>query len=158
MVRLQHIKKGQTTITCSALDGSGKSSQFLLTVKQQATSVTIDKTAVTVYIGKTETVTAKVLPDTADNKALNWEIDDSDVATVSSGRITGKAVGTATVRATTRDGSNITKEIKVTVLQQINTITLDKTSETLKSRTECNTRSIDKSDKAIKCRIGLVFG
>lgn len=125
-------KKGQTTITCSALDGSGKSSQFLLTVKQQATSVTIDKTAVTVYIGKTETVTAKVLPDTADNKALNWEIDDSDVATVSSGRITGKAVGTATVRATTRDGSNITKEIKVTVLQQINTITLDKTSETLK--------------------------
>lgn len=125
-------KKGQTTITCSALDGSGKSSQFLLTVKQQATGVTIDKTAVTVYIGKTETVTAKVLPDTADNKALNWEIDDSDVATVSSGRITGKAVGTATVRATTRDGSNITKEIKVTVLQQINTITLDKTSETLK--------------------------
>lgn len=125
-------KKGQTTITCSALDGSGKSSQFLLTVKQQATSVTIDKTAVTVYIGKTETVTAKVLPDTADNKALNWEIDDSDVATVSSGRITGKAIGTATVRATTRDGSNITKEIKVTVLQQINTITLDKTSETLK--------------------------
>lgn len=125
-------KKGQTTITCSALDGSGKSSQFLLTVKQQATSVTIDKAAVTVYIGKTETVTAKVLPDTADNKALNWEIDDSDVATVSSGRITGKAIGTATVRATTRDGSNITKEIKVTVLQQINTITLDKTSETLK--------------------------
>lgn len=125
-------KKGQTTITCSALDGSGKSSQFLLTVKQQATSVTIDKTAVTVYIGKTETVTAKVLPDTANNQTLNWEIDDSDVATVSSGRITGKAVGTATVRATTRDGSNITKEIKVTVLQQINTITLDKTSETLK--------------------------
>lgn len=125
-------KKGQTTITCSALDGSGKSSQFLLTVKQQATSVTIDKTAVTVYIGKSETVTAKVLPDTANNQALNWEIDDSDVATVSSGRITGKAVGTATVRATTKDGSNITKEIKVTVLQQINTITLDKTSETLK--------------------------
>lgn len=125
-------KKGQTTITCSALDGSGKSSQFLLTVKQQATGVTIDKTAVTVYIGKSETVTAKVLPDTADNRVLNWEIDDSDVATVSSGRITGKAVGTATVRATTRDGSNITKEIKVTVLQQITAISLDKTSETLK--------------------------
>lgn len=126
-------KKGQTKITGSALDGSGKSNAFTLTVKQQATDVTIDKTAVTVYVGKSETVTAKVLPDTTDNKAVSWEVDDSSVAFVSSsGRITGSALGTTTVRVTTKDGSNITKEIKVTVLQQINTITLDKTSETLK--------------------------
>jgi len=133
------LKQGKVTIYCKALDGSGKQSSFNLTINELAKDITIEQEDVIAYIGKDTVVTTKVTPDTATKKTLSWSSDDTAIATVSGGtktedgilytigRIRGVAPGTTTIRCTTQDGSNIEKQIKVTVVQQITNITLDKT-------------------------------
>ena len=134
------LKQGKVIIYCKALDGSGKQSQFNLTINELAKDITVDQTNVVAYIDKDTVVKTKVTPDTATKKTLSWSSDDTSIATVSGGtmtvdgisytigRIRGVAPGTTTIRCTTQDGSNIEKEIKVTVVQQITNITLDKTT------------------------------
>lgn len=134
------LKQGKVIIYCKALDGSGKQSQFNLTINELAKDITVDQTNVVAYIDKDTVVKTKVTPDTATKKTLSWSSDDTSIATVSGGtmtvdgisytigRIRGVAPGTTTIRCTTQDGSNIEKEIKVTVVQQITNITLDKTA------------------------------
>ena len=125
------LKQGKVIIYCKALDGSGKQSQFNLTINELAKDITVDQTNVVAYIDKDTVVKTKVTPDTATKKTLSWSSDDTSIATVSGGtmtvdgisytigRIRGVAPGTTTIRCTTQDGSNIEKEIKVTVVQQI---------------------------------------
>jgi uncharacterized protein YjdB len=60
-----------------------------------------------VNTGSTVLITANVLPANATNKTLNWSSSDPAVATVNSnGLVSGMAVGTATITATSTDGSN----------------------------------------------------
>ena len=68
------------------------------------------------------------MPDTASNARLTWTVLDGSIASVGNGRITGKAVGTTTVSCTTQDGTDISKIIRVRVLQQITSIMLDQTN------------------------------
>ena len=125
---IQTLKKGETTITCKATDGSEKTKSFLLRVKLPVAQLVVDKDAVVVYVKKNQKVTATVLPQDASNGALLWESENPTIATVSnSGNITGVSAGTTTVKCTTKDGTNLTKEIQVTVLQQISNIDLDQT-------------------------------
>ena len=56
-------------------------------------------------IDTTKQLTATITPDNASNKNVLWESSDTDVATVSStGLVTAKGVGTATITVTTVNG------------------------------------------------------
>lgn len=75
----------------------------------------------------TKQLTAVVYPTNAANKNVTWKSNNNDVATVdSTGLVTAKAVGTATITATTEDGghtdtcvvtvtNNATKEVTMFV-------------------------------------------
>ena len=80
----------------------------------QATGVTLDKTLASVKQGKTLTLTATVAPANATNKNVTWSSNNTSVATVSDGVVTGVAPGTAEITATTVDG-NHTASCTVTV-------------------------------------------
>lgn len=71
------------------------------------TGVGVVPAAVSVAVGAKVTLTAVVIPATADDKSVTWSSDDTDKATVnaSTGEVTGVAEGTATITATTTDGS-----------------------------------------------------
>ena len=70
------------------------------------TGVSLNKSATTLEVGDTETLTATVAPANADNKNVAWSSDDEDVATVdSNGKITAVAAGSANITVTTQDGS-----------------------------------------------------
>ena len=56
-----------------------------------ATGITLDKTALDMYIGDTVTLTATVTPAAATDKTVTWSSSDTSVATVDNGKI--KAVG-----------------------------------------------------------------
>ena len=59
---------------------------------------------------------ATVLPENADNKEVTWASSDETVANVSeAGLITAKAAGTATIKATAKDGSGVSGELVITV-------------------------------------------
>jgi uncharacterized protein YjdB len=69
-----------------------------------ATGVSLNKTSTTLAIGGTETLTATVLPASA-NQSVTWSSSSTSVARVSdAGVVTAVSAGTATITATTEDG------------------------------------------------------
>lgn len=97
------LKAGTATITAKALDGD-KTATFTLTVKEAATSVTLNKTAIELSVGASETLTATIAPSGADD-AVEWTTSDESVATVDeNGKVTAVKAGTATITVTTKNG------------------------------------------------------
>ncbi len=69
-------------------------------------SVSLSKATDTLTVGGTDTLTASVLPADATDKSVTWSSSAPGVATVSqTGLVTGVSAGTATITATTADGS-----------------------------------------------------
>ena len=68
------------------------------------TGVVLDKQAVTIEAGKTETLKATVNPQNATDKTVSWDSSDKTVATVSHGVVTGLKAGTTTITVKTKDG------------------------------------------------------
>lgn len=84
------------------------------------TGIALSKTATSIPVGSTETLTATVSPSTAANPSVSWTSNNTAVATVnaSTGQITAVAKGTATITATALDGSGVTATCTVTVIQE----------------------------------------
>lgn len=80
-----------------------------------ATSVALDQTEAELTEGETLQLTATVLPDDATDKTVTWASSDENVATVENGVVTAVAEGTATITATTVDGSNLSASCALTV-------------------------------------------
>ena len=145
------LRPGTATVTATA---EGKSGTCAVTVKAKAvnvTEVTLDKTELTLTEGETETLTATVKPDNADNRKVTWSSDKTDVATVDGvGRVTAVKAGEAVVTVTTEDGGK-TATCKVTVKAKtvsVTEVTLDKTELTLtEGETETLTATV-KPDNA----------
>lgn len=78
-----------------------------------ATEITLDKEAMTVSAGETDTLTPTVTPYFASD--LVWETTDSAVATVKDGVVTGLAEGVVTITARAAEGSDVKAECTVTV-------------------------------------------
>ena len=128
------LRPGTATVTATA---EGKSGTCAVTVKAKAvnvTEVTLDKTELTLTEGETETLTATVKPDNADNRKVTWSSDKTEVATVDgAGRVTAVKAGEAVVTVTTEDGGK-TATCKVTVKAKVigvTEVTLDRTELTL---------------------------
>ncbi|MBQ2307116.1 MAG: Ig domain-containing protein, partial [Clostridia bacterium] len=69
------------------------------------TGVTLDRSELTLSVGKTGVLKATVTPSNAANKTVVWSSSSETVATVSAdGVVTAVAEGSATITATTADG------------------------------------------------------
>ena len=86
----------------------------LLCIKLDPSSVALNKTTLTLDPGKTETLTATVLPSDASDKTVTWTSSNTSAATVSDGTVTAIAPGTATITATTVNGKTATCDVTVT--------------------------------------------
>lgn len=80
------------------------------------TGISLNKTADTLTVGETETLSAIITPSNATNQKINWASDNPAVATVDdSGKVTAIGPGTANITATTSDGSNLQATCVLTV-------------------------------------------
>ena len=69
-------------------------------------------------------LTAEVGPDNANNKEVTWTSSDTKIATVDQkGMVKAVSKGTATITATAKDGSNVSRSCIVTVRNNIYNIT-----------------------------------
>ena len=68
------------------------------------TGVHIDLDTIRVIQGKSGTLVAIIEPADANNKRVNWTIDNQAVATIHNGAVTGVAVGETVARVETQDG------------------------------------------------------
>lgn len=107
---------GMATITATTTDGTNLSATCTVVGSPvQAASLTLSATTFQGVKGDTTTLVATVLPANTTNPAVRWTTSDASVATVQDGHITLHGVGTATVTATTTDGSALTATCRVTV-------------------------------------------
>jgi uncharacterized protein YjdB len=101
------VAEGEATVTVTTADGSF-TAQCTITVSSTAvsvTGVTLNKTTLSLGIGKTEKLTATIAPSTATNQNVAWSSSAAAVATVATdGTVTAVAKGTATITVTTDDG------------------------------------------------------
>ena len=97
------------------------------------TSVSLNKTSLSLVKGNSTTLTATINPSNASNKTLTWTTSNSSVATVdSNGKVTAKGAGTATITVKTNNGKTAT--CKVTVINPtvaVTSVSLNKTSLSL---------------------------
>ena len=94
-----------------------KNLEFSYNYNVEATSIVLNQeTLVFTAEGQTTPLTATVAPADATDKSVTWTSSDETVATVSSdGVVTAVGEGTATITATTNDGTNLTATCTVTV-------------------------------------------
>lgn len=113
---------GTTTIKATTTDGTNLSASCSVTVTKApilATSITISPSQLYMVEGDEAILNATVLPNNTDNPGVLWSSSNQNVATVnSSGKVTAKSEGTATITAKTVDGSNLTSTCQVTVNEE----------------------------------------
>ena len=112
---------GTTRIYATATDGSGCSDYLTVTVSNSVpvSSVTLNRSSLSLEEGQNASLSATVCPENATNKELNWTSSNNSVATVSNGIVTAVAKGSATITATSTDGSDQCANCLVTVTGDI---------------------------------------
>lgn len=112
------INSGTATITATANDGSGKKATCAVTVTfHKITALAIScRQPCLINIGDSYELPVTVTPTNASNKTLTWSTSNSSVVSITStGKITAKAAGQATITAKAADGSNVTTTLTVNV-------------------------------------------
>ncbi|MCM1123387.1 MAG: leucine-rich repeat protein, partial [Eubacterium sp.] len=112
VVTAKAIGTATVKVTVGDLSASCK-----VTVTQPVTSISLNKTSLSMDAWATEKLTATASPSTAENKAVTWSSSDNKVASVDdTGLVTANTKGSATITATAQDGSGVYRNCAVTVL------------------------------------------
>lgn len=134
---------GSAVITCKSVSDNSVVGicNVMVKAKVQTPSeikvnkITLNKTTASVTKGKTLQLTATVAPGNATKKEVKWSTSNKNVAMVStSGLVTAKSAGTATITCTAQDGSGVKATCKITVknpVVKVTKVTLNKTTATL---------------------------
>ena len=81
-------------------------------------SVTMSRSSLRIYEGRSYTLSATVKPDDATDRGIVWSSSDNSIATVDQkGTVTGHKPGTVTIAATAADGSGVSASCVVRVLR-----------------------------------------
>ena len=113
------VSPGSAVVTIRTNDG-GHTRTVAITVYRPVANLTVNPTTMNLVVGQSQVVTATVTPADATNRTLRWTTLNPGIATVdANGRVTGVSQGWATIRVTTLDGTNITRDISVRVQRPI---------------------------------------
>ena len=105
---------------------SGKSARCEVKVASKVihvTGIALDKTSLSMTEGEEQKLTVTITPENATDKSVVWKSGNEAVATVSDGVVRALRAGTATIQATTVDGSKTTN-CNVSVDVAMGTVTL----------------------------------
>ena len=114
---VEGLSAGSAVITASSVNGIKANCDIVVKEKVvPVSSVTLDKTTLTMTEGDTWTLTATVKPDDATDNTVTWASSNTSVAKVDGGKVTAVAQGTATITAKAGDK---TATCAVTVNQKV---------------------------------------
>ena len=109
------LAAGNTYILAKAGDGIHTDTCRLTVNLSDVASIALNKKSLSLKIGETETLTATVLPATA-NQTVTWASGNAAVASVTEGTVKALAAGNTTIVAKASDGIH-TDTCRVTVIQ-----------------------------------------
>lgn len=115
------------TTESSTIESSTEPTTTETTEVNKVSSIKLNATSKTLYNGKSTTLKATVFPINATNKRLTWKSSNTKVATVDkNGKVKALKVGNAIITATSTDGSNVSAQCKIKVVQRVTKIKLNK--------------------------------
>ncbi len=122
------------------------------TTSLRVSSIEFDVSSIKLEKDFSQNIHATVKPDGVANKSLSWSSSNESVAIVTTSGsfviITAKGLGTATITATSQDGSNIKKTVTVTVgTIEVSSIEVSSSSLTLKQGDTYTLKATVKPDK-----------
>ena len=92
------------------------SASCLITVLQPVTSISLDRSSISLDSSDSYQLSAYIYPSTASNKNVVWESSDPSVATIDdNGMVTALKKGTTKITVKATDGSNVSASCTVTV-------------------------------------------
>lgn len=106
------MSNGVVTITATTVDGS-YSATCMVTVLFAVSGLVLDTG---LHIGQSLLLLPTIQPLNASIQTVVWASSDSTVASVNRGVVTGIAIGTTTITATSTDSTNICTSVKITVV------------------------------------------
>lgn len=127
------VGQGVAKIYAYAIDGSGMfcSCNVAVSGNTEVKSIAINPSNKKMNIGDSEFFDVNILPSNASNKAVYWTSSNNEIAMVNpeSGLVIAQSLGSATICATARDGSNIFGICNVNVIEpiRIQNISIDNT-------------------------------
>ena len=107
---IKALKDGMAKIRVTAQDGSGKYAEASVTVESSkptnilVTGVSLNASTVKMYVGQSYQLIHTIKPSNATNKGVIWSSSNTNVVSVSNGKIVGKSSGKARITVTTNDG------------------------------------------------------
>ena len=114
------LKIGNVTITAIAKDGSQVEAYSEIEVVRPITRITLDRNFMTMYVGDTRKLNAKVTPSNATYRNPIYTSSDEDIAMVTEdGNVIGVSPGTVTITAKAADNSNKSAICVVTVNNRV---------------------------------------
>ena len=126
--------KANGTATITVRTGNGKTASCTVTVQTSPKGISLNRSNASLDMNGTKTVQLSVSsynPSSSNvSKTITWSSSNSNIASVStSGLVTGKSNGTATITATTTNGK--TASCSILVQTSPASVTLNRTSATL---------------------------
>lgn len=118
---LTAISPGTAVITVTSADGGLTATCDVTVLKKvpKVSQIKLDQVNVSLFVGKTLTLTALTSPETADGESIEWASDKPGVAKVDKdGVVTGVAPGTARISANFVDG-NLSASCLVKVTEEV---------------------------------------
>ncbi len=110
------VNLGDATVTATTKDGTNLSASCEVTVAPEfASNITLNHSSINMHFGETSQLEATITPSDA-SQTVTWTSSDPSVLSVDdNGLLFAKALGNATVTATTTDGTNLSATCSVTV-------------------------------------------
>ena len=99
--------------------------------EKEVKSIELSETDVTMTVGDSLGITAKILPEDAKTKSLDWTSSDNKIVTISDGTLKAKSAGTAVVTAKAENDIKATCNVTVTD-KEVTSITLSSSNVSVK--------------------------
>ena len=125
---------GECLVSVQSVQNPEIAMTYRAVVVQPVTKVKVSSDVKSIYVGESLVMDVDITPENATIKGVNWSSDRPDNADVDAyGVVTGMSKGTAVITAKAADGSGRYGTFTVTVKQQPESITLNKTDINLKT-------------------------
>ena len=115
---VKSVGDGYSTITASIAEIEKAKANLRISVKTAVKEIEADE-IVTTYVGETAKINYIVFPEDASNSRLKFEVEDKDIATVSSkGEIKAKEAGTTVVKVSSVSNPEVETEVELEVKEE----------------------------------------
>ena len=104
---------------------------FCSCFEKEVQSIELSETDVAMTVGDSLGITAKILPEDAKTKSLDWTSSDNKIVTISDGTLKAKSAGTAVVTAKAENDIKATCNVTVTD-KEVTSITLSSSNVSVK--------------------------